>query len=87
LVATHGTGSYFVFSQKTGHKNFYEVTEDGTLIKLLRKVACRRQELASNSFLLSLFVNPNPSLTRKGNLSWKMVENSDYGTFLQISLY
>jgi hypothetical protein len=26
LVLEHGEGSYFVFSQRTGHKNFYEVT-------------------------------------------------------------
>jgi len=26
LALQHGEGSYFVFSQQTGHKNFYEVT-------------------------------------------------------------
>lgn len=25
LALQHGEGSYFVFSQETGHKNFYEV--------------------------------------------------------------
>jgi len=31
LARKHGVGSYFVFSQKTEHKNFYEVTADGTV--------------------------------------------------------
>ena len=29
VIRKTGSGSYFVFSQKTGHKNFYEVNRDG----------------------------------------------------------
>jgi len=29
LIREAGFGTYFVFSQKTGHKNFYEVSAEG----------------------------------------------------------
>lgn len=29
LASNHGAGSYLVFSQETGHKNFYEVSSEG----------------------------------------------------------
>jgi glucose dehydrogenase len=31
LIRKTGAGSYFVFSQETGHKNFYELTTDGVV--------------------------------------------------------
>jgi hypothetical protein len=37
LAAENGQGSYFVSSQTTGHKNFYEVTPDGKLSELFKK--------------------------------------------------
>jgi hypothetical protein len=35
LALQHGKGSYFVFSVETGHKNFYEVTEGGTVNRVV----------------------------------------------------
>jgi hypothetical protein len=32
LVRDHGTGSYVVYSQQTGHKNFYEVMPTGNIV-------------------------------------------------------
>jgi len=29
LLRNTGSGSYFVFSEETGHKNFYEVSTEG----------------------------------------------------------
>ena len=34
LALKHGEGSYFVFSQRTGHRNFYEVTPAGTVARV-----------------------------------------------------
>jgi hypothetical protein len=31
MVRRNGAGSYFVFSQRTGHKNFYELDPYGTI--------------------------------------------------------
>lgn len=33
LIRKAGVGSYFVYSQKTGHKTFYEVTTDGVSVR------------------------------------------------------
>jgi len=35
LALKHGQGTYFVFSVETGHKNFYEVTEGGTINRVV----------------------------------------------------
>jgi len=32
LLRESGSGSYFVFSQQTGHKNFYDVTVEGVVV-------------------------------------------------------
>jgi hypothetical protein len=34
LAVKNGAGSYFVFSQETGHKNFYEVSSEGTVTRI-----------------------------------------------------
>jgi hypothetical protein len=31
LIHKAGPGSYFVFSQRTGHKNFFDVSSDGVI--------------------------------------------------------
>ena len=31
MVRRNGAGSYFVFSQRTGHKNFYDLDPNGTI--------------------------------------------------------
>jgi hypothetical protein len=31
LIRASGPGSYFVFSQQTGHKNFFNVSADGNV--------------------------------------------------------
>ena len=33
LLRNTGSGSYFVFSQQTGHKNFYEVSTEGVVLR------------------------------------------------------
>jgi hypothetical protein len=43
LVGNRGPGSYFVFSQETGHKNFYEVASDGTVAREVFPEDLRRQ--------------------------------------------
>ena len=34
LICEAGTGSYFVFSARTGHKNFFEVVSDGVVFSV-----------------------------------------------------
>lgn len=34
LISNTGFGSYFVLSQQTGHKNFYEVTPEGVVFSV-----------------------------------------------------
>jgi len=34
LPLLHGEGLYFVFSQSTGHKEFYRVNSDGTVVPM-----------------------------------------------------
>ena len=35
LVSKRGPGSYFVFSQETGRRNFYEVTSNGGVVHVV----------------------------------------------------
>jgi hypothetical protein len=35
LAGKNGLGSYFVFSQETGHKTFYEISANGVVSRLL----------------------------------------------------
>jgi hypothetical protein len=34
LAVGNGAGSYFVFSQETGHKNFFEVSSEGAVTRI-----------------------------------------------------
>ena len=34
LAIRNGAGSYFAFSQETGHKNFFEVSSEGAVTRI-----------------------------------------------------